>query len=69
MKTFSLHDVQAAWKEYESVRVLRVLKDGKWETKALDGERQPRINGTSAAIKPLKDVMDFPEYLGELWTR
>jgi hypothetical protein len=64
--TYTIKDIDQAWKGYENRMVLRVLKDGKWET-LLDTPKN--IIGTSAKQVPIQDVMSFPKYLREIWTR
>ena len=67
--TYSLEDIEKAWKVYSSERVLRVLRDGKWHTETVESSRAGRINGVSAAVKKICDVMDFPEYLRDMWKK
>jgi hypothetical protein len=69
MKTYTLEDIQTAYKEYESINVLRVLKDGKWRTEVLDGRPRGNFEGTSAQVVKLSKVIDFPEYLEDMWTK
>lgn len=65
-RTFTLPEIKQAWGIYEKLKVLRVQKDGKWETRPL-GASHKLIPGTRAMVKDLSDVMDFPEYLETLW--
>ena len=66
-KAFSIHDIEAAWKEYTTVQVLRILRQGKWHTEVMDGRPRGNFDGTQAKIQFMKDVMDFPEYMRDLW--
>lgn len=63
---YSLDDIKAAWEQYDKARVLRVLKDGKWETlpagSAITG-------GTRAEVVPMKKAKSFPEFLEEEWKK
>jgi hypothetical protein len=68
MKTFTLDEIKTAWAVYEKAKVLRVLVNGKWETRPLEVNRQ-NIPATKAAVKDMSDVMDFPEYLEKEWTK
>ena len=68
-KTYTAHDIEAAWKSYTTVQVLRVLSQGKWHTEVMDGRPRGNFDGTQAQIKFMKDVFDFPEYLDKLWTK
>ena len=64
MTKYTLKDIETLWKGYQGEMVLRVLKDGKWQTmQILKGKGIPRITATQAKVVKLKDVMDFPEYL------
>jgi hypothetical protein len=68
--TYTLDDILRAWKDYTGAKAYCVLRNGKWEEKPLvDGVNfQDKIAGaTSAKIRPLKDVMDFPNYLEFYW--
>jgi len=68
MKTYSLDEIKAAWAVYEKLKVLRVLVNGKWETRELKTNRE-NISATRAAVKDIADIMDFPEYLETLWKK
>lgn len=63
--TYSIEEIKRAWKKFDESQAFCVLKNGKWEdTPLLNGVRPPtKIEGTAAKIRPLKDVMDFVEYL------
>ena len=67
-KTFSLSELKRAWGVYEKLKVLRVQVNGKWETRPIDSMNK-LISGTHAAVKDLSDVMDFVEYLEEMWPK
>ena len=62
---YSLDDIKKAWKKFNEAQAFCILKNGKWEnTPLINGVRPPaKIDGTAARTRPLKDVMDFPEYL------
>lgn len=66
---FTIEDIETAWKEYETTDVLRVLKEGKWTTTTIKGQKIGPIDGTKAKMRALSDVMDFPEYLKDIWTK
>jgi len=63
--TYSLEDIKKTWTKFDSEKVFSVLKNGKWEhTPFINGYRPwDKIEGTRARVRPLKDVMEFPEYL------
>ena len=60
-------EIKQAWGVYEKLKILRVLVNGKWETRPLDLVGKKSISATRAAMKDVSDVMDFPEYLEKLW--
>jgi hypothetical protein len=68
---YSLEDIKSAYKEYRKARVFSILKGGIWEDTPLIGNEKPpaKIDGSAAKIHNLKDVLDFPQYLEEYWTR
>jgi hypothetical protein len=59
---FSIAEIEAMHKSYDSERVLVVLKDGVWTVREGDSTMR-NIDGTSARMRWTKDVMDFPKYL------
>jgi len=64
MTKYTLKDIEALWKGYDCETVLRILKEGKWQTmQILKGKGIPRIAATRAKVVKVKDVMSFPEYL------
>ena len=67
MPSYSTEDISRAWAAFNTLKVLRVLKDGRWHTTVVDGSPQGRIDGTQAQVRPLKDAMDFPEFLEGVW--
>lgn len=71
MKKYSLEEIKAAWKKFDESLAFCVLRHGKWEdTPLINGVRPPiKIDGTAAKTRPLKDVMDFPEFLEQQWAR
>lgn len=69
--TYSIEQIKKAWAVFDNLRAFGVLKEGKWKyTPMINGFRPPaRIDGTAAKMKPLKDIMGFPEYLEVHWQR
>jgi len=69
MLTYTINQIQSAWKEFSSKQAFCVLKQGKWEnTPMLSGFVKPEMGqATSAKTRPLKDVMDFPDYLDKYY--
>ena len=66
---YSLDDIIRAWQDYTKEKAFCVLKDGKWKNTPLVYGTKPETEGaTSARIRPLMDVMDFPNYLEAFWT-
>lgn len=65
MKTFTFAELRTYWKDYETRKVLRVLKNGKWENRPAGFGMKP-IDSTRAELLPLKQVKTFIEYLEEL---
>ena len=63
MTKYTLKDIETLWKDYETKKVLRVLKDGKWETIPLKGTGIPHVAATQAKVVKIMDVMSFPKYL------
>jgi hypothetical protein len=61
---YSIDDIKDAWTKYRETKVMAVLKGGEWTYFNLDN-RPKRIDGTSAALKPIKEFMTFPEFLEE----
>jgi hypothetical protein len=61
--------IRMYWNEYNSARVLSILKAGQWtHTPLIDGHRPPNhIDGTRAETRTLKSVMGFPEFLEMKW--
>ena len=60
---FTINQIEEAWKRYCNMQVLRVLKNGQWRIKILNGQGIPRVDATRAEVKTMRDVYDFPEYL------
>lgn len=69
VKTYSFHEVKAAFEQYETAQAFSVMKDGKWtHTPLVNGVKQPRtIDGTAARTQALDHVMGFPEFLKSHW--
>jgi hypothetical protein len=61
-KHFTIAEIEVIHKEYDSERVLEILKDGKWGVQESDSVVR-NIEGTAARTRFVKDVMDFPKYL------
>lgn len=66
--TYTFEDIEAAWKQYDEARAVQVLKDGKWKTLPAKTVID-HIDGTSARMKYVKDILDFPDYLRDEWSR
>ncbi len=66
---YTITEIKAAWEKFKSLSAFCVLKEGKWEnTPMIEGFRPPeRLQATAARTRPLKEVMDFPEYLEKHW--
>jgi hypothetical protein len=61
MGAMTLEEIKAAWEKYKNHKVMRVLKNGKWEI-ALP-TNHGLIDGTKAQRVYIKEIMEFPEYL------
>jgi len=62
--TFTIKDIEKAWREYDDGKAMKYLIKGKWEHKILfPGKVLPRVEATRAEMVPLYKVMTFPEYL------
>jgi len=62
--TFTIEDIEKAWREYDDGRAMRYLVNGKWEYKIMfPGNPIGQIAATRAEMVPLYKAMTFPEYL------
>lgn len=59
---FKLDQIKKAWAEYRTKKVLRVLKNGKWESRPVVMALK-HVDGVRAQVVLIKDTMSFPEYL------
>ena len=66
MQTYTLDDINAAWKAYEDMTVMQVLSEGRWRivTNYKPGQN---ISGTSARTINVSKIMDFPDFLKDIW--
>jgi hypothetical protein len=68
--TFTFAQVKAAYKEYEGKKCFSSLKGGVWTHKMIEKGVVPDPSGcTMAKIRPLKEVMGFPEFLEKHFLR
>ena len=68
-ESFTLADIRAAWDKYKGAKCLRVLKDGEWQTRLMDGRPLGHIDGARAEVVDIRTVTGFPEYLEKMWTK
>ena len=57
---FTIQDIREEWKEYDTKRVMRVMKNGVWEI--LEPTGGP-IGATKAQRIAVKEFMKFPDFL------
>ena len=61
VKYYDIKTIKDAWIEYQRTKFLRVLKDGKWETKQ-DSEIG-NIRDTGMKVVSLSVKISFPRFL------
>lgn len=61
-KTYSVLEIEAAWRKFKKAFLYRALVNGKWEL-VESVEHGKRAGATKIDIKRAKDVLDFPDYL------
>jgi hypothetical protein len=66
MQTYTIDQLYAAWKEYEDTTVMEVLREGRWKIIKNHNQNKP-IDGTSARRTKISNVMDFPDFLKDVW--
>lgn len=62
-KVFTPNQIKEAWKDYKSRRVMKVLKQGKWQYHELNGKGLPHVEGVKASVVTMSDVLEFPTFL------
>jgi len=58
---YTSDQIKEAWDSYQSMKVLKVLKDGKW--KVYKDISVARIDATKAEVVKINTVMSFPKFL------
>ena len=58
---YTSDQIKEAWDSYQSMKVLKVLKDGKW--KVYKNISVSRIDATKAEVVKINTVMSFPKFL------
>jgi hypothetical protein len=69
MKSYSHYDIEDAWQEYESQKIITYLENGIKKFKYLDGKRLDMTGITNAKTADLKTVMSFPVFLEKRWQK
>ena len=67
--TFTLEDIEDAWADYKSRKVIKFLKDGVEKFQYLEGQRVETRGLTNARAVSLESVISFPAYLRTKWTK
>ena len=67
--TFTIEEIDAAWTDYKSRKVIKFLKDGVEKFQYLAGQRIETKGLLNAQTVDLQSVISFPEYLRTKWTK
>lgn len=62
-KVWTINQINEAWKEYAGKKVIKVLRNGKWEIEPVKGGLPSNIRGVRAEVVFLKSIVSFPQYL------